>query len=225
MKLYWSQKITHFVTCLTNRKPNQRLLPRQCERWTRRWTSRLTRTAWTPTAKPFTIVTSSWVLTEWLQPSTTWKPVSAVALSSHLLSLCFCFDFFFLFCFHSCDCFVTSLLPPRGLPWRTLRWIPEADAGRGDAGEQRSHSGGGASPDWVLWKGHAEFWWSHPTVHPQELPTPHWTHTAGELVHHRLSPSFKHGHLQCPPAEDTLSWEKTHEPNAYEKTSLICGEL
>lgn len=71
-------------------------------------------------------------------------------------------------------------LPSRGLSWRTLRRTPEADAGRGHAGEQRSHSGGGASPDWVLWKGHAEFWWSHPTVHPQELPTPHWAHTAGK---------------------------------------------
>lgn len=38
-----------------------------------------------PTAKPFTAATSTRASTEWLQPSTTWKPVSAVALSSRFL--------------------------------------------------------------------------------------------------------------------------------------------
>lgn len=92
------------VTCFTNSNPNRNVLPKQCERWTRRWTSPLTRTAWTPTVKPFTITTSTWVLTEWPPPSTTWKPVSAFASPSYLLFLLISFfrfyscNLFFLFC-------------------------------------------------------------------------------------------------------------------------------
>lgn len=87
IKLCWFQswKTAHFVPCLTQRNPNRRLLPKQRERWTRRWTSPPTRTGWTPTAKPCTIVTSSRVWTEWLQPWTTWRPVSAAAQPPSLL--------------------------------------------------------------------------------------------------------------------------------------------
>lgn len=85
----WTTQQQPFCFVFMTRNPNQRLLLKQYERWTLRWTSLLTRTVWTATVKEFTITTSSWDLTGWLQPSITQKPVRALPLCYYCTNFSF----------------------------------------------------------------------------------------------------------------------------------------